>query len=205
MSRTASGQLRVPATDDLSLGPLKAFPTIHVKVDGKEQAKLTYMSSNPSHAAAILAGWPELADVAGQALGVLLGKPQCCVREKVGKIGCIHFFCIERNGQAIYHWHTDDTDLVHCLGVRGTVAEKEQALVGIRSIVVQLGCRAETAMCMWGMQPHVYRGRGAAVAFHGSAVHCGVSLQPQPQHSVWNVSLFWLPAALCMDTGMQHI
>ena len=59
--------------------------------------------------------------------------------------------------------------------------------------MVQLGCDAFTAMCMLYARPHMYSGRGAAVLFHGSAVHAGLRAIKDGAEAapVWKVSLFW--------------
>lgn len=70
---------------------------------------------------------------------------------------------------------------------------KEPEEVALRSVVTQLSSDEPSAMCVWGFEPHVYCGSGAAVAFHGAAVHGSMRwAKPNPRRSVWKLTHFFV-------------
>ena len=119
----------------------------------------------------------------------------------VGRIKCVHFFAVEKHNQTSYAYHTDCLELVDAIAgfkLQGKKAKVGQlGLFGIRSVVVQLGACAPTAMYVHGADRHsVYSGQGAAKMFHGSCIHASLPWLSECDEHVWKVSMFWLPADL---------
>ena len=127
----------------------------------------------------------------------------------VGRIKCVHFFAVEKHNQTSYAYHTDCLELVDAIAgfkLQGKKAKVERlGLFGIRSVVVQLGAAAPTAMYVYGAERHsVYSGQGAAKIFHGSCIHASLPWLEECDEHVWKVSMFWLPADLGFEAEVPR-
>ena len=186
---------------DVRLVPIGSYKAVAAKsLDPREQARRTLTTKSPAAARKVVREVPAVAELlydALRALGMSLDKALAAAQ----RVCVLHFFCIERSGSATYAWHTDDSSLADLLGLKGTPAQRTRGAYGIRSMVIQLGDGCQTAMCMYGFSPAEYAGRGAGVAFHGSAVHRAVPwtqevCNAERSPTVWKMSAFWLPETL---------
>ena len=127
----------------------------------------------------------------------------------VKKIRCVHFFAVEKSLQSSYAFHTDCSELLSAIDAKDLISKTDGKrrklssqvhLYGIRSVVVQLGAEAQTAMYVHGAKhPSVYLGQGAVKCFHGSAIHASLPWLDSSNSTVWKVSLFWMPCDLGFD------
>ena len=127
------------------------------ELDSDLQERRTKMAkgSDLLKAMDVIPGLPQLTKRAMAVLGLPFDKWRTHLR-------AIHFLEIDAEQQAGFSWHTDETEELHL---------STEEVGGLRTVVTQLSAGEKSAMCMWGFAPHVYRGRGDAVVFHGSAVH----------------------------------
>lgn len=162
------------------------------------QERCNAISKSPAQAAMMLECIPGLGSLARGALAALgVSGPQ--LETSWSAPDCVHLFLLTADNQMSYGWHADDTDLVNLIQKRslGTISARERMCEGIRSVVVQLSPTAQTAMVLWSFEKALYRGQGAAKAFHGTCLHASV---PWEQNSlarpVWKVSMFWTTSSL---------
>lgn len=102
----------------------------------------------------------------------------------------LHFLWQDEKEMASFHYHDDYQDLRD--SARG---ESLKAPEELRTVVVQVSSKEQSAMRMLYFQPHVYTGRGAAVAFHGAATHCSMRWSNPRGKLVRKVAFFFsLPA-----------
>ena len=145
------------------------------------QASKTVMAARPAQVKALLLGAPCFATVVGAVLGQL-GYQACSPEQVSSMLKAVHFFLVDSSRQTSYAWHTDDTDL--------NITKRRDKL-RLRTVVLQLGAEARTAMQVHGFRPFAFEGRGAGALFHGAAVHRSVDLD-HPPRAVWKVTLFLL-------------
>ena len=167
------------------------------------QQKCNAISNCPAQAARMLASIPGLAPLARGALQALgVRGPQ--LEASALAPDCVHAFRLTPDNQMSYGWHADDTDLVDLVTTKSkennTISKRESLCEGIRSVVVQLSSTGETGMVMWSCENALYKGQGAAKAFHGSCLHASLPWAPNSTtRSVWKVSFFWLTSSLGLD------
>lgn len=208
MSETPAGQNLFLPGSTVGLVPLDGYRGIHAEaVDRLAQGKAAVFTKGPADAQKLLQEVPAAGSVVHGALQGL-GLDAEAAAAAAASVRVVHFFRVDKSNQTSYDWHVDCLSLVKLLGLTGTIKEREAKAHGIRTVVVQLGADSETAMCLWGFDPAVYRGRGAGHAFHGSAVHRGVPWNPttsipcQRGSAVWKMTLFWLPQDLRLPQPM---
>jgi len=123
---------------------------------------------------ACLDGIPGLLHIVGQCRELLRSK--CNLIE-------VHFLKQDELQQTTFGWHND----------AATVRVSDNEAYLIRTVIVQLSDQTHTGMCMFGFRPHTFLGRGAAVVFHGGAMHTSLSPKPWPaDSSAYKLALFFV-------------
>ena len=79
-------------------------------------------------------------------------------------IRAMHFILQDHSQQASFSWHDDSRDIGH---------EGYHMTTIIVSLSTELSC-----MRVWGFEPHLFDGMGAACAFPGAALHESVPRSP---------------------------
>ena len=143
-----------------------------VRVSGKEMCNI------------VLAGQPEVRELV-DAVRVALRLPDSRRRPEAstppqpkGKcIRAMHFLLQDDSQQASFSWHDDASDIGH-KGMHMT------------TVIVSLSI-VPSCMRMWGFQPFLFQGVGAACAFAGAALHESVPRCTGSAEPVRKVALFF--------------
>ena len=132
----------------------------------------------------VLAGQPEVRELV-DAVRVALRLPDSRRRpeartppQPTGKcIRAMHFLLQDDSQQASFSWHDDASDVGH-EGMHMT------------TVIVSLSI-VPSCMRMWGFQPFLFEGEGAACAFAGAALHESVPRCTGSAEPVRKVALFF--------------
>ena len=132
----------------------------------------------------VLAGQPEVRELV-DAVRVALRLPDSrktpealTPAQPKGKcIRAMHFLLQDDSQQASFSWHDDASDIGH-KGIHMT------------TVIVSLSI-VPSCMRMWGFQPFVFEGVGAACAFAGAALHESVPRRTGSAKPVRKVALFF--------------
>ena len=132
----------------------------------------------------VLAGQPEVRELV-DAVRVALRLPDSRRRpeartppQPTGKcIRAMHFLLQDDSQQASFSWHDDASDVGH-EGMHMT------------TVIVSLSI-VPSCMRMWGFQPFLFQGLGAACAFAGAALHESVPRCTGSAEPVRKVALFF--------------
>ena len=92
----------------------------------------------------------------------------------------IHFLRQDRHANAMFKWHDDLKDLK---GLRPAVSEN------MVTVIVQLN-DGDTAMRLYGFEPHKYSHAGSTVLFKGAAVHESLPWKDPGDRVVFKVAFF---------------
>lgn len=164
------------------LSGYNSYPVVNGEHDPDRQLHCTIQASSRREVNACLEHIPGLS-----MLLKMIRKVLNCGNSRAEqlKLAQLHFLRVDKTGQASFAWHTDEHDLR--LG--------QHAMESLITVVVQLSAEVTTAVQMYSFKPYLYAGSGAAVAFHGGAMHRTIPWAKGHLSSlhIWKVAFFFLP------------
>ena len=170
---------------ELQVGGYHAYNSVNTAHNPETQPTKTKVLNSEEHKAAAMFCIPHLKDIYALIL------TETCLNGEIYEdfdegwlrhLVDFHFLCQDDTRQASFAWHCDDEELPG----RMTVATTQHLL----TVVVQLSESLGTAMGLFGFGKVRFTGRGAAVAFHGSAPHGSYPWVNEEGTHVWKVTFF---------------
>eukprot|EP00327_Prymnesium_parvum_P018056 CAMPEP_0113241750 /NCGR_PEP_ID=MMETSP0008_2-20120614/6961_1 /TAXON_ID=97485 /ORGANISM="Prymnesium parvum" /LENGTH=476 /DNA_ID=CAMNT_0000089175 /DNA_START=353 /DNA_END=1783 /DNA_ORIENTATION=- /assembly_acc=CAM_ASM_000153 len=174
-------QYKVLCVGSQELTGYNSYELVHGEHHPGKQASRSFQARKKSSIRETLLHLPGLSHIYKMLVETLFGEHPVN-QNQTQWLRAIHFLRVDHTNQVAFKWHTDAVDF-HL---------PDNELGRLVTIVVQLSADAPTAMQMYLCAPQPYMGSGAAIAFHGAAIHRTIPWEEGHECSlhIWKVVFF---------------
>eukprot|EP00327_Prymnesium_parvum_P008202 CAMPEP_0182812864 /NCGR_PEP_ID=MMETSP0006_2-20121128/9027_1 /TAXON_ID=97485 /ORGANISM="Prymnesium parvum, Strain Texoma1" /LENGTH=477 /DNA_ID=CAMNT_0024938909 /DNA_START=478 /DNA_END=1911 /DNA_ORIENTATION=- len=174
-------QYKVLCVGSLELTGYNAYELVHGAHNPGKQASRSFQARKKSSIRETMLHLPGLSHIFKMTVETLFGQ-HAVSQNPTQWLRALHFLRVDHTNQVTFQWHTDAVDFLLCKDELGRLV----------TIVVQLSADAPTAMQMYLCAPQPYMGSGAAIAFHGAAIHRTIPWEEGHECSlhIWKVVFF---------------